>query len=531
VISAEALTVWLRDQLGRADLARHVESLMADESLGDDLRLLHLVHSLWPQMPPIWRGRSIDRANVLAAASAARNGAAEDTEWLETLANGRALEFFAQHGRADILELSDAWNETRSSYSRAWEALVRLGVPNTSVPEANRQLAVTAMLTFSADYREALRREARRLLDPADWLLRAPWYLAFGSDPARMTDAQLEALHQLDTVSLMESVQGSTLNELGQIDLDRLRRGVFVTDAQRRLLQRMEVAAGGEVIVLRPGQQHLPPLARNALVEAVQAMWGWVRRQWAWLRTQLRRSEGADTPATSTSPEQPSAPVVHFELRMARVAPNGEQPLRDIEAFVARLSWRTPSDSQHRLVVTSPGWPRIPLLTTGLLPSEGQVLFMLNQSSRFQLVRRVALFRWERSEPIVVRLPPKASLIGSGRRMTIVPRSAAVRANRLSVGLLTHTVRPQRAASGSVGQTPAPTLRAPEHMNLGRRVAFKPAVASDRVARARPLTEVEIRVAHWMNWPTPRSWLERLETSLRHLARQVPRLPNQHGRR
>ena len=535
MIRADELLTWLRGQLGRNDVADHLETLLADATLNDDLRLLHLSHSLWPQMPPMWRGRPLDIENLTAAANASRTGVEEDSEWLRSLSDGRALQFFDQRGYAALADLSGRWSEARNAYSTAWATVTGLGAPVAAVPNETRQLAVSTLLAFSADYRAELRREAPRLLDPVDWLLRAPWFLRFGSNPNQISEAQLEVLQQLDTTSRMEAISGSALNELGQIDLDRLRRGVFVTDAQRRLLNRMQVAAGAEVIVLGPGQRHAPPGSRSALAETLAAMWHWVPRQWRWLRRMLRRSRGTGSLAASPEPTPPSEtpaaqPPMQIELRMVRVTPTGEHALADIEAYVARLSWRAPGDSQHRLRVTYPGWLRVPKLTTGLLPPEGQTLLLLSEPCRVQLIRRLGLFRWQRSAPIDVGFTPMASPVEAGKSMVHATGGGWLASPFTGTTLAMVGTPLTWQTSGVQPQAPGATLRLAGAMQTYRAAPMRPAEPSHSMIHARSLTEREVLVAKWLNWPLPGGLLLHLHDALQSIGGQLGRRFKQHGR-
>lgn len=535
MIRADELLTWLRGELGRNDIANHLETLLADATLNDDLRLLHLAHSLWPQMPPMWRGRPLDIENLTAAANASRTGVEEDSEWLLSLQDGRALQFFDQRGYAALADLSGRWSEARSAYRAAWVTVTGLGAPTAAVPNETRELAVSALLAFSADFRTELRREASRLLDPVDWLLRAPWFLRFGSDPSQISEAQLEVLQQLDTTSRMEAISGSALNELGQVDLDRLRRGVFVTDAQRRLLSRMQVAAGSEVIVLGPGQRHAAPGSRGALAETLVAMSHWVSRQWRWLRVALRQNRDAGSPATNPPPAHPpeslatEAPM-HIELRMVRVVPTGERALADVEAYVARLSWRAPVDSQHRLRVTYPGWLRVPKLTTGVLPPEGQTLLLLSEPCRVQLIRRLGLFRWERSAPIDVCFMPKAPLVGAGNSMLHAKGAGGLARPFTGTALAMDSTPSPWQTSGVQAQAPGATLRLAGVMQTYGTVPMRPAEASRSLVHARALTEREVRVAHWLNWPLPGGPLFHLQDALRNVGNWLGWRLKQHGR-
>ena len=535
MIYADELLIWLRGELGRNDIAAHLEALLADPTLNDDLRLLHLAHSLWPQMPPMWRGRPLDVENLTAAANASRNGQEEDAEWLQSLLDGGALQFFDQRGYAALADVSGRWNEARNAYGRAWATVTGLGAPVTAVPNETRQLAVSTLLAFSADYRAELRREAPRLLDPVDWLLRAPWFLRFGSNPHEISEAQLEVLLQLDATSRMEAISGSALDELGQVNLDRLGRSVFVTDAQRRLLNRMQVAAGSEVIVLGPGQRHAPPGSQSVLAETLASLWHWVPRQRRWLRAILSRNQATASPdanpALAPSVETPAAqPPVHIELRMVRVTPTGEHALADVEAYVARLSWRAPSDSQHRLSITYPGWLRVPKLTTGLLPPEGQTLLLLNEPCRVQLVRRLGLFRWERSAAIDVRFTPKASQVGAGKSMVNATGPGWLASPFIGTAPATlGTPSPWRTSTARA-LAPGASLHLASATQTYGAAQMRPAEASRGMIQTRSLTEREVRVAKLLNWPLPGGLLLHLLDALRSLGERLVRRSKQHGR-
>lgn len=423
MINADELLHWLRNALRREELAQHLESLLADESLSDDLRLLHFAHGLWPQMPPIWRGISIDAGNFVAMARAARNGAQVELEWLRSLIGSGALEFFAGRGHTAIRELADAWQAARSAYAGAWSELTAHGAPADAMPDQGRQLVVATLLAFDADHARLLRERAPGLLDPVDWLLRAPWFLRFGSDVGRIALAQLEVLHQLDEVSRIEAVGVAALTSLGDLDVQRVRSGVMVTTAQRRLLGRWRVEPGAEVIVLVPGQAHRAAGAKPFGASMFGRLWRSAARQWGWIRRafpRIRPAAAAAPAQPQAAPQRPVAPAApEVEVRMVRVQPiDGLMPV-DVHAFAARISWRADVASQHKLIISTPSTlPRI-TLGTHLLPPEGQILLLLAQSCRIRISQRVAIFRSRRTAPIDLFTRPPVALSAGRPRLAV----------------------------------------------------------------------------------------------------------------
>lgn len=443
MIDAQALQDWLRGPLQRADLAEQVAQWCADPALDDDLRLLHICHSLYPLAPAIWRGRPLDAAQIDAAAQAALAGSDEQAQWLASLADGAAFSFHERRGHAEVAELGQRWRAVRDDFDATWDAVLALGGPAEARPAPDQALAHAARVCFSEPYRQSLRRDAAGMLGPADWLARAPWFLQFGSDVQTMGEGRLEVLRSLDRASVLEEPTSEHLDALGQLPPDRLedlRRRLLVSPLQAQSFHQLRLEPGAQELRLLPGEHHLPPAcwtlgraagyrlaavgqaARRALGAGGRAAWRFVRRRLRPAAAGAPASGPADEqqgggPVPATPPATPDPPPATFEVRAipVRVQVHGhEAPL---PAYMARVSWSAPESLRARLhFATLQGWPSWPLLGVRRLPPQGQFLLLLFTSTRVQLMWQVSRRRWVwlwhwRSTPAAdVWLPPMEAL-------------------------------------------------------------------------------------------------------------------------
>lgn len=433
MIDAGALQAWLRDSLSRPDLAARIAHLGADTSLDDDMRLLLFCHELWDEMPTLWRGRTLDAGNLDAAARAALGGSAPDAEWLDSLADQRAFDFYGARGRIEVAELGRSWDAALADHNSTWDAVIAMGGPANARPPAAMARLNAARLVANQEARAQVRQRARALLGPSEWLRRAPWFLQFGSDIESLGEARLEALHALDGASLLAPPVRAHLDELGGYTPERLqtlRSGLLVSPLQEQSFNNLELEPGSEVITLLPGQRHYPAEAwtlgravrywvEAALAATKRTLTALARAAWQRIRQRARGTAapaaaaagGAVAPAvaaaaaaqTTPPPAQPRGTV---EVRMVRVRLRFDVSVAPLQANLARISWNVPDGARVRIRLAHlEGWPAWPLLNLRKLPTQGQFLVLLFTSTRVRLLWRESGWRWQRTAPIDIWLP------------------------------------------------------------------------------------------------------------------------------
>lgn len=381
------LANWLHEHLHRGDMAALLDRLVADDQMAVDIKLLHFCHALYPRMPAIWRGRALSGVDLEAAAQAATAGDVDSLRWLQSLLNGECFNFFSHRERPDIevvgLRFLDGW----SQYREAWDTIISEGAPESARPADDQALPLLTQTLFSEAAQTSLRANARNFLDPVTLLLREPWFLRFGTDIEAMSEAQLLVLQHLDQTSQLGLDNIEFLNDLGEVDAQRLREGAVFLESQQRLYYGMVIRAGTGITVLHPGEtfRSRPPGHFLDFMDVALRQFGnFLKDKLARTRDRLLRRSGATDPSSSEE-------EVSVRLRMVRVTtPEVFQsvPL-DIEAYLAMISWKVAEGLRPRLRVTYPGFLlSYPRLITPPLANQGHMLLVLASDTRIQLVAK-----------------------------------------------------------------------------------------------------------------------------------------------
>lgn len=386
-LSEAGLSAWLRDQLNRDDLAAHLARLGEDTALSPDMKLLHFCHSLYAGIPVLWRGRALSGGNLEAAAQAAAAGDIGSLEWLQSLADGAAFEFYGQYGHAEAEALGRRYTEGWAAYRQAWSEIIAAGAPETARPADAQALPILVQTLFSDSVQADLRASAQDFLNPVNLLLREPWFLLFGSNIESMGEERLLVLRHLDQVSRLSPQQIGVLDELGNIDSQRFAEGAVFLETQRRLMQGMHAGESASITVLNAGESHRSrPNERLAdFIEIILRHAGRIirrllghARDWALRTLRIPRPAGDDTD-------------LWIQLRMVRLAASGVaegMPL-GIEAYLAMISWRVAEGLRPRLRITYPSFLlAYPRLVTPVLAGQGHLLLVLSSDSRIQLAAR-----------------------------------------------------------------------------------------------------------------------------------------------
>lgn len=112
---------WVEQDLRDFNLAREIHDVMAKHELSDDGRLLRVILSALPGMPPIWQGKVITQAALVRAATLARENQRESRLWLFSIYREGVLKVLGDNGNDDMMGFSQAWRTGVEQYRSLWE--------------------------------------------------------------------------------------------------------------------------------------------------------------------------------------------------------------------------------------------------------------------------------------------------------------------------------------------------------------------------------------------------------------------------
>ncbi len=114
------ITQWVEQDLRDFDLARTLHDTLARHELTDDGRLLRVIVSALPGIPPVWQGKVITQDTLARAATQAKQGQHEAQMWLFSIYKEGVLKFLGESGNTDMLRLSQAWKTSVADYRAIW---------------------------------------------------------------------------------------------------------------------------------------------------------------------------------------------------------------------------------------------------------------------------------------------------------------------------------------------------------------------------------------------------------------------------
>jgi hypothetical protein len=112
---------WVENDLRDFNLAREINDTMIRNGLSDDARLLRVIVSALPGIPPIWCGRVITQQTLARSAKQAIDGNGDELGWLLSIYKEDVLDVLAEHGNADMEKISKEWKQGVEDYRRIWE--------------------------------------------------------------------------------------------------------------------------------------------------------------------------------------------------------------------------------------------------------------------------------------------------------------------------------------------------------------------------------------------------------------------------
>ena len=261
------------------------------------------------------------------------------------------------------------------------------------------------------------RAQLQELFDPLLIMRRADWFLAFGTDPARINQAQLFVLRSLQEASLLEHVNISHIDQLGNVDATGLWEDIVLPVSQRHLLGSLAVRPEAHIDNVAAGETYPPGRVPSIAEHIAEAL----RRGFRWCAQRLRHRRGE-----AQQPQDDS----RLEMRIVRLTIKaGQRPVsedEEDELYLAEISWRG-AGPNTRLVVANPAAilpiprfqipppiPRfqIPLLVPRFqilppLPADGRILLVIERNAQVYLAGSGLDFWERRSQPIHILMGRK----------------------------------------------------------------------------------------------------------------------------
>jgi hypothetical protein len=149
---------WLENELHDYNLLRTLQDIQETRDLGEDGKLLRFLLAATPDLPPLWKGRPVTDASVIAAARAAVKGDAESAEWLDTLARDDVLASYAAAGHDALGALAQRWREGWDAFAATWRDAQRTEEASRREPrdEDDRSAVSYDDLMFTSAHRLAM---------------------------------------------------------------------------------------------------------------------------------------------------------------------------------------------------------------------------------------------------------------------------------------------------------------------------------------------------------------------------------------
>ena len=118
---------WLENELHDHNLLRTLHDIQDTRGLGEDGKLLRFLLAAAPDLPPVWKGRALTEASLVAAARDATKGDAAAAEWLDTLVRDDVLASYAGAGHEALGTLAQRWREGWEAFAATWHDAQRVG--------------------------------------------------------------------------------------------------------------------------------------------------------------------------------------------------------------------------------------------------------------------------------------------------------------------------------------------------------------------------------------------------------------------
>ena len=410
ILRSDALAHWLRELSPTA--ANHVARL---RGIDPDAALLDFCGTYYPgkRMPPFWQREEVSAANFASLADRANSGDDSARTCLLTFLNHGHHYFVSRPEYGDVTELVESITQARNEYREAWQTIANAGGPSSTPSEDDCSVHATLIACSPVDPRAQL----QELFDPLLIMRRADWFLAFGTDPARINQSQLFVLRSLQETSLLEHVNISHIDRLGNVDAPGLWEDIEMPDSQRRLLGSLTVRPEAHIDNVAAGETY-PPSREPSIADHIAAA---LSRGFRWCAQRLRRQR-----EETRQPQNNS----RFEMRIVRLTIRaGQKPVseeEEDELYLAMISW-SGAGPNTRLVVANPAAIFPIRRFQAPVPAEGRMLLVIERNAQVYLAGPGLGFRGRRNRSIRILMSRKYPVPVRRLVQLIIPRLTPLR--------------------------------------------------------------------------------------------------------
>ena len=117
---------WVEHDLRDFNLARSIHDVMIRRDLSDDARLLRVIVSALPGIPPIWKGMVITQEALVRSAMQAVDGNMKALDWLLSIYKEEVLKVLGECGNAGMTRIFREWSQGVDTYCSLWEHAKKL---------------------------------------------------------------------------------------------------------------------------------------------------------------------------------------------------------------------------------------------------------------------------------------------------------------------------------------------------------------------------------------------------------------------
>ncbi len=120
------LLSWFSNVQKDQNTIRLLLDFQQDARLPGDVRLLHLLIHLYPALPPVWRGESIELPAIFRCVARALHGEEGAMDWLSDLYERGVVAAYGKAGNKEAKELDQRWRNAAASFEAAWQKSIEI---------------------------------------------------------------------------------------------------------------------------------------------------------------------------------------------------------------------------------------------------------------------------------------------------------------------------------------------------------------------------------------------------------------------
>ena len=259
---------WLRDELRDQDLARFSMELTADKRYSEDERLLRLIIKLAPDLPPVYKGISLAKSDLVILGSKATQGDLNNASYVKELYERKILSVFSEHGETiDHKKIQSAWIEAVDMYEEGWRIIIQKGAQATLKPELNSVLPGLLLINISKDFSEHLRKET--VNNTTDYAVACEWFMALDHpDKAKLPHLLILRLLTHEADRLVREAEKNLAREIESIKSEF---AILLQDKENNLgneLEKLEkILTRNEYSLILNAIQQIPVIRQRAIMD------------------------------------------------------------------------------------------------------------------------------------------------------------------------------------------------------------------------------------------------------------------------